>query len=172
MSFNVSGLFPGDMGITQTVNKLIFSVKFALANDPFVRQRAERIVASCQERDEQCEVASIFNWVLKHYRYLPDPTFLEQIKSPEVVNTEINMFGQFQGDCDDVSGYLAALLTAIGYRVMFVVIAIPGKGDQFRHIFPRVYLKRAKKWVALEATARSRPMGWEPPAARSKEYFV
>lgn len=171
MSF-LGGLFPGDLGITQTVNALTYAVRFVIANHPEVRARAERIIASCFERDEQCEVEKIFKWVLAHYRYVPDPTFLEHIKSPEIIDAEIGMFGMFQGDCDDVSGYLAALLVSIGFRVQFVVISRPGQGDQFRHIYPRVYMRSKQQWVALEATARTKPMGWEAPAGRSRTYDI
>ncbi len=169
---SLGSIFPGDLGITQTVNALVYAVKFSVSNFPQVRKRAESIVASCAERDEQCEVSKIFNWVLKHYRYLSDPVFLEHIKSPEIIDGEINMFGAFQGDCDDVAGYLAALLISVGYRVEFVVISLAGKGDEFRHIFLRFYSKRESRWVALEGTARSKPIGWEPPHVRIKEFFL
>lgn len=168
----LGNLFPGDMGISQTVNSLVYATKFAVSNFPGIRSRAERIVASCVERSETCEVTKIFNYVLAHYRYLNDPTFLEHIKSPEIIDGEINMFGAFQGDCDDVSGYLAALLISIGYRVEYVVISVPGRGDNYSHIYPRVFLRSRGDWMALEATARQRPMGWEAPHGRMREYPV
>lgn len=171
MSF-ISGLFPGDMGITQTVNAMVYAVKFAVTNHPELRQRAERIVASCIERSEQCEIEKVFAFVLAHYRFLADPTFLERIKSPEIVDREINMLGQMQGDCDDVSGYIAALLMSIGYRVQFVVIAIPGQGEPYRHIFPQVFLRSRGAWVTLDACARRKPLGWEAPSARRREYQI
>ena len=171
MSF-LGGLFPGDLGITQTVNAMSYAVKFSVTNDKRVRQRAERIVASCVERSEQCEISKIFSYVLSHYRYLADPAFLERVKSPEVIDAEISMMGAFQGDCDDVSVYLAALLMSIGYRVRLVVIAVPGRGDDFKHIFPQVYMRSKGGWLTMEATARKQPLGWEPPSTRRREYPI
>lgn len=165
-------LFPGDMGITQTVNALVYAVKFAVANHPELRARAESVVASCPERDEYCEISKIFNWTLGHFRYVNDPSFLEHITSPELLEAQIVKRGQFQGDCDDVSGYLAALLISIGYRVRFVVIAVPGKGDPYRHIYPQVLRRQTNSWLTLEATARTRPMGWEAAHGRIAYYPV
>lgn len=171
MSF-LGGLLPGDMGITQTVNAMVYAVKFAVANHHELRQRAESVVASCIERSEQCEIEKIFDFVLRHFRFLSDPTFLERIKSPEIVEREISTLGQMQGDCDDVSSYIAALLMSIGYRVQFVVIAIPGQGEPYRHIFPQVYLRQTGKWLTLDACARRKPLGWEAPSTRRRAYPI
>lgn len=170
MSYNHSGLLPGDGGIRQTIAAMISAVKWSLANYD-VRKRAELIIASCPERDELCEVGSIFKWVLGHFRYVRDPRFLELFKSPEIVDQEINSRGTFAGDCDDVSGYLAALLTSVGYPVKFVIINVAGQGPDFRHVYLKVFLPKAKRWMALEATARRQPAGWEAPNGGRIEEF-
>jgi hypothetical protein len=171
MSF-MGSLMPGDMGITQTVNAMVYAVRFSVSNNVELRQRAESIVASCLERSEACEVQKVFDFVLAHYRFLADPTFLERIKSPEIVDREIKILGMMQGDCDDVSGYIAALLMSIGYRVRFVVIAIPGQGEAYRHIFPQVFMRSRKEWVTLDACARRKPLGWEAPSTRRRAYDI
>lgn len=168
----LGGLLPGDMGITQTVNAMVYTVKFSMTNYPEIRRRAERVVASCVERSEECEVQKIFEFVLAHYRFLADPTFLERIKSPEIVDKEISVLGIMQGDCDDVSGYLAALLMSIGYRVQFVVIAIPGQGEPYRHIFPQVFMRSTKRWLTIDACARRKAIGWEAPSTRRRAYPI
>lgn len=170
MIFGLGFLFPGDGGIAQTVNALRSAIHFSLRR-PEVRARAEGIVASVFERDEVGEVRAVFEWVKAHYRYLRDINGVETIKSPEVIDAEISRQGFFQGDCDDVTGYLAALLKSIGYAVEAVTISIPGRGHEFRHIFPRVRL-RSGKWVTLEATARKKPMGWEAKSDRVKVYSL
>lgn len=172
MSYQLSGLMPGDSGIAATLNKMVGAVNWSVQNYT-IRRRAERVIASCRERDELCEVGNIFKYVLKHFRYVKDPRGLEMFKAADAVDTEINMFGEFQGDCDDVSVYLASLLTSIGYKCKFVVISIRGKGDDFRHVYPMVYLPKADRWMALEATARNFPMGWEaPPGSRRREFPI
>ncbi len=172
VSYQLSGLLPGDNGIAATVNKMIGAVHWSL-NNYDIRKRAEFLIASCPERDEKCEVTSIFNWVLRHYRYVKDPKFLEMFKSPEIADQEINFTGTLQGDCDDVSAYLVALCMSIGYNARFVVIAIQGQDDEFRHIYPQIFLPRSRRWFTLEATARQQPAGWEAPqGSRRREFPV
>jgi hypothetical protein len=170
--YQLEGLMPGDNGITQTVTKMVQAVKWSTQKYD-LRKRAEVIIASCHERDERCEVGSIFTWVLRHFHYVRDPRFLELFKSPEVVDQEINERGRFIGDCDDVAGYLAGLLSSIGYACSFVVISIPGHGDDYRHVYLRVFLPRARRWAALEATNRMQPWGWEAPnGGRLREFPI
>lgn len=170
--YQLEGLVPGDNGIVATVNKMVYAVKWSIHNYD-IRRRAEVIIASCLERDELCEVRSIFKWVLAHFHYVRDPRFLELFKSPEVVDKEIDSRGRFIGDCDDVAGYLAALLISIGYPCQFVVINVPGQGEEYRHVYMRVFLPRARRWMALEATARSQPAGWEAPnGGRLREFPI
>lgn len=171
--FGLGSLVPGDNGITATVNKIRESVYYALRSTQDIRLRAESAIAGCSERDDQCEVTKVFEWMLKHFRYVRDPRGLEFVKSPEYAMDEINRTGQFQGDCDDASAFLAALMTSIGYQVKLVVIAVQGQDDNYRHIYPMVYLPRKKEWFALEATARQREAGWEAPTgSRRREYSL
>lgn len=167
--WSLSSLFRGDNGISQTALAIKSAVAFAVRR-PEIRRRAETIVFTCAERDEYCEVTRIMKWVEAHFRYVRDPIGLEMVKSPEVSDAEIEATGKFQGDCDDVTAYVAALLKAVGYPVRAVVIAIPGKGEEFRHIFPRVYLPKRRTWLTLEMTAKQRPIGWQAPSSRSREY--
>lgn len=172
MGYELSGLLPGDNGIASTVNKMVSAVRWSVQNYD-IRKRAERIVANCPERDEKCEVTKIFQWTLAHYRYVKDPRFLEMFKSPEFVDQEIVSMGAFQGDCDDVSAYLVALALSIGYSARFVVISIKGQDDEYRHIYPQIYLPKSRTWFTLEATARQMPAGWEAPqGSRRREFPV
>jgi len=169
MPWNFFNLFPGDPGITQTVNAIKQAVNYGIHCHE-IRCRAETIVASCAERDEDCEIRTIFTWTQNHYRYLRDPRGIEYVKSPEISDAEISKTGSFSGDCDDIVTYMGALLKSIGYPVRAVVISVPGKGDEFRHIFLRVYKSQARKWVTLECTSRTKPIGWQAPSVREREY--
>lgn len=168
-SWNLGSLLPGDAGISQTVSAIKQAVAFSL-RQPEVRAQAESIVANEIERDERAEVEAIFRWVVEHFRYVKDPVGIELVKSPEISLREIHQSGQFQGDCDDVTALLAALLKAVGYTVRAVTISVPGKGHQFRHIYLKVYLPKARKWLSLEGTARKRPIGFEAANERFKTY--
>lgn len=162
-------LFSGDNGISQTANAIKQAVGFAIRR-PEIRRRAEMLTFGCAERDELCEVTRIVKWVESHFRYLKDPIGLELVKSPEVVDAEITQHDRFQGDCDDVTAYVAALLKSVGYNVRAVVIAVPGRGEEYRHIYPEVYLPQKRAWLALEMTAKQRPIGWKAEASRLRRY--
>lgn len=167
--WSLSFIFPGDDGITQTVTAIKHAVAFAVRR-PEIRRRAETIVFGCAERDEWCEVTRIMKWTESHFRYVRDPRGVEMVKSPEISDAEIESQGRFQGDCDDVTAYVAALLKSVGYAVRAVVMSVPGKGDEYRHIYPRVYLPKRRAWVTLEMTAKQKPIGWTAEAGRTREY--
>lgn len=169
-NFGLGWLLPGDNGITQTVNTIRQLVLRALRDNPRVRIRAENIIRGCAERDQECEVTSVFKWVLAHYRYTNDPVDLEFIKDPNVSDQEIDAHDVFQGDCDDVVTYIAALLWSIGYQVRFVTISVMGQGPEFRHIYLEAFLSSEGKWMPLEATARQFPPGWSADSDRIKRY--
>jgi len=169
MGFNLFGLLPGDAGITQTVALIKQAVNYGV-HDPSIRNRAEQLVGSCLERDERAEIECIFNWTKNHFRYLRDPRGLEYVKSPEVSEAEIIKKGFFMEDCDGIVAYLAALLKSIGYPVRAVVISIPGKGPDFKHIYLEVYLSKENTWLALEGTGRGKPMGWSARNERRRSY--
>jgi hypothetical protein len=172
MSWDLFPLLPGDNGITSTANAIQRAVLWSIRNAPEIRQQAEQIVLGLPERDEAYETQAVYEWVLKHYRYLKDPPGLELVKSPEVSLKEVRTFGVFQGDCDDVTAFIAALLMSIGYRVRSTVISVTGKGTAFRHIYPEVYLTKKASWLPLEACARRRPLGWSATAERSRSYLI
>jgi hypothetical protein len=167
--WNFFSLLPGDDGISQTVQIIKQAVNYGL-HQPQIRQRAELIVASCAEKDELCEVGNIFQWVKNHFHYMNDPRGIEFVKSPEISDAEITKNGSFVDDCDGVTAYIACLLKSIGYAVRAVVISVPGKGPQYRHIYPEVFLPKREIWVALECTAKQKPIGWKAPQERRREY--
>jgi len=169
-----SALIGGDYGIYQTVSQLRGLILQALT-DPSaaIRLRAEDILGPVTERDEHGEVTAIFEYVQNALHYVDDPTDIELLKSPLLIDQTISQNGSFMGDCDDASGYLAALLKSVGYSVQLVIVtpeAAPGY--DYRHIFVRVWMPKAGQWVNLDATAKSYPMGWQVPNKKEKAYTV
>lgn len=138
-----------------------------------IRLRAEQILGPTPERDEEAEVSAIFNFVQTELHYIDDPTEIELFKTPLFIDQEISKQGYFMGDCDDASGYLAALLKAVGYQVQFVIVT-PANAESYdyRHIYVRAWLPKASQWIALDATAKAYPMGWEVPNKKIKVYNV
>ena len=176
MLFGISPLFSGDAGIYQTVAKIKTAIYYALREpNQLVRRRAEQLIreGGVKERDERGEIVALAKFVRDHFHYVHDPRGLEYTKSPEVIDKEISAYNEFIGDCDDASGYLAALLRAIGYRVRLAIIANPQNPKQnFTHIFNQVFLSRENKWVTLDMTAKGKPLGWTAPNSRMQTYDV
>ena len=175
MSFAAfSALFGGDHGIYQTVSSLKSLVNQAL-RDPSgaIRLRAESLLSGVPERDDMAEVSSLYNFVVQSLHYVDDPYEIEMIKNPVLIDQSITDTGSFMGDCDDASGYLAALLKSIGYAVQFVIVTpADAPGFQYGHIFVRVWLPHENQWLALDPTAKAYPMGWEVPNKKEKVYDV
>lgn len=125
------------------------------------------------ERDERAEVTAVSRFVKGRFHFVHDPRGIEYTKSPEVIDREISTYHTFLGDCDDATGYLAALLKALGYNVRLAVISSPNNPQgNLTHIFPQVYLSKQKKWTTLDMTARHKPLGWTAPSARFETYDV
>ena len=68
--------------------------------------------------------------------------------------------GNCQGDCDDYSMYLAALLTAVGIKCSFVTVAADETDrNWFSHVYVAAYTGSGQR-VALDASHGQYP-GWE-----------
>ena len=171
---NFFSLLGGDFGIYQTVSQLKGLVNQSLRDSAStIRIRAEEILSGAPERDENYEVAALYQFVTSSLHYLDDPADIELLKYPVLIDNDITNQGYFMGDCDDASGYLAALLKAVGYQVQFVVVTpINADGFDYRHIFVRVWLPKAQSWLALDPTAKAYPMGWEVPNKKERAFDV
>lgn len=171
---NYYSLIGGDWGVFQTVSTIKALISDAL-RDPgaAIRSRAEEILGPTPERDEDAETSAIFQFVQSSLHYVDDPTDIELLKNPVLIDQEITQNGVFMGDCDDASGYLAALLKAVGYQVQLVIVT-PENADGFsyRHIYVRVWLPHAQEWMAMDPTAKMYPMGWEVPNKKERSYDV
>ncbi len=167
--WRLSGILPGDAGIIQTVHKIRSLVQWSLSNAPEVRSKAEELTSGLPERDERSEVEAIYHYVLRHFRYVHDPLNVEMVKSPEVIQREINGTGFFNGDCDDATTYLAALLESIGIPVDAAIISKPGSPDSaYCHIYP--VAKTRSGDIPLETTVRGVAAGWQAPHGRIAYY--
>ncbi len=169
-----SSLIGGDYGIYQSVSALRGLINDSL-RDPnaAVRMRAESILGPIAEKDEDGEIGAIYDFVTTALHYVDDPSDIELLKNPILIDKEVSETGAFMGDCDDASGYLAALLKSVGYQVNLVIVTPDrAEGFDFRHIFVRVWKPREGVWLALDPTAKAYPMGWEVPNKRERSYTV
>lgn len=119
---------------------------------PRVRQTAVELTRNLRQKDWRGEVVALHNFVRDRIRYVRD------IKGVETLHTPDRVLENEQGDCDDKSLLLAALLESIGHPTRFIAVGFqPGK---FSHVL--VETKIGDKWIALETTENV-PAGWRPP---------
>lgn len=139
-----------------------------------LRLRAESLLSRTQERDEMGEVSAIFSWVQAALHYVDDPSGIELLKNPMYIDDEVTASGgTFMGDCDDASGYLAALLKSVGYQTELVIVTPEGADTfDYRHIYVRVWLPHEQIWLALDPTAKGQPMGWQVPNIKERAFSV
>lgn len=113
---------------------------------------ARQLFGGLEQRDWHSEVAALHEFVRDYIRYTLDPDGIELIQTP-VKTLELQ-----QGDCDDKSTLLAALLKAGGHPARFVAVGM--NGDDFSHVL--VEAKSGESWIPLE-TILPVAMGWAPP---------
>jgi hypothetical protein len=172
----LSSLWGGDPGIAQTVTAIKNAIYASLRNpQQRIRARAESIIRnnSIPERDEGSEIKAVAQFVQDRFHYIHDPTGLEYVKAPEVIDDEITRYGYFLGDCDDAACYLGALLKSLGFRTNLTVIANPKNPTQnFSHIYVQAYSTKLARWITLDMTAKGKPLGWGPLSSRFRSYEI
>ncbi len=156
----LAGLPGGRAGTIATLKHMREFVRASLRNPAqIVRHTALSILVERQipPRKWNLELNALMQFVQDRIRYVKDPVGLELVQAPERT-LEIK-----QGDCDDKSTLLAALLMATGHPARFTVVGF--KGGPFSHVL--VEAKTGKRWVPME-TIISKPFGWFPPGVTSK----
>jgi hypothetical protein len=141
----------GKAGIEQTL-KYMRDLKNAYKINPVVRGLAMSLVAQLPQKDYKSEILILTAYVKNQVRYTRDIAGVETLQTP----LKTLEFGQ--GDCDDKSMLLAAMLESIGHHCRFRAVGM--KKNDFCHVFPEVMYQG--KWLALETTEPV-SVGWEPP---------
>lgn len=121
-----------------------------------IRSLALDIVASLPARSRIMEVKWLHEFVRDEIRYVRDPVDVELVSTP-ARTLEVR-----QGDCDDKSTLLAALLESVGHPARFKAVGL--NGGPYSHVF--VETKLGESWVPLE-TIINRPIGWYPQGITS-----
>lgn len=109
------------------------------------------------------EIGALHRFVRDEIRYVRDPVDVELVQTPEAT-LEIR-----QGDCDDKSTLLAALLMVTGHPTRFVAIGFNGGG--FSHVLVETKINHTgqdmRDWVPLETILPKEP-GWYPDGVTSR----
>lgn len=121
---------------------------------------ARWMVAAAPQHDTTEEIRLLHSLVRDQIRYVKDPSFAELIQTPSKT-LEIG-----QGDCDDKSILLAALLESLGIKTRFVAVAF---NDPHEPIFSHVLVeaKNGGEWVPLETTEPV-AVGWYPAGVEKR----
>ena len=151
----------GADGVAATLRIMRTAANESLTDDPSgtIILLVRELFAPVPERSWADEICILHEFVRDHIRYTLDPDELEMIQTP-LKTLEIQ-----QGDCDDKSTLLAAMLKAGGHPARFCAVGM--NGEMFSHVL--VEAKHGDDWVPLE-TILDVPVGWEPPNITSRYY--
>jgi hypothetical protein len=122
--------------------------------------------SACKARDGECEITRIWDFIVLNLRYTFDP---QETDTFSTVKESLESGG---GDCDDASIMFAALLKAIGFKVVLRVISTTGRN--WEHIYALAGLphEAPKRWIALDATVEGFHPGDEFKPYKSKRDFL
>lgn len=125
-----------------------------------VRQLAEKITEGLRSKDYLSEAIAIYHFVFTNVRYMRDPAKVELVKEPWILTEQILEGGRPQGDCDDMTALIGALLSASGATIRIVAAAFKHvfyKGErQYSHVFVQVQEPRSGAWITLDPVAGKR----------------
>lgn len=91
-------------------------------------------------------IDSIDEWTRSHFRYRAE--LEEVVRTPRFMLESLSSDGFFEGDCDDVSVFVASILAMIGVPVRYV--AIRYRGDQFEHVYVEAF--DGTRWRVIDPT--------------------
>jgi hypothetical protein len=137
-----SRISPGRSGTWQTLETMR-SLARRGANSAAIQARLRGIVSGCPGDLLLC----LDFWIRQYFVYRGESE--EIVRTPELMLSELERNGFFDGDCDDVSTLYAAFLLASGWRCRFVAIRYDETPD-FKHVF--VEVQTAQGWHAVDPT--------------------
>lgn len=117
-----------------------------------VRNLALSIVRHLPPKDFAGQARACFYWVRDNIRYVGDVSGVETIHTPE------ELLKTMQGDCDDKSIMVCALLESIGHKTRF--LAIGRHAGQYSHVLAETRI--GNSWFAMETT-ENYAFGQPPP---------
>lgn len=111
------------------------------------------------------KIIAVYNWAVQNVSYVNDPYFNELIHRVDALIKQYDKEGYIAGDCDDFTILICSLLFSVGVpcRARMIKTYSPVSSQyNWAHIYPMAMMENGQ-WVALDATEKQRPMGWEPP---------
>lgn len=159
------------------------------SDNPEFKEWAVQVCGDDSVADDVEKVGRAFDHVKSAMQFQRDETTAAQlagVDASDVVEVVIRPLdikryveqGKAIGDCDDFSGYLAALLEAVGVPCSFCTVAADGNAPyQFSHVYVVAYpeVDGVRVRVPLDASHGTQP-GWEAEqvvsVSRKQEWSV
>ena len=107
--------FIENFDLDPTVTRANPYIKKIIFNDINLRAYANSIIKDCKSNDIECQINSIYRYIVENYNYISDPIGTELIQSPE----ETMQIGG--GDCEDLTILYMSLLENIGIKTYLVL---------------------------------------------------
>ena len=108
----INNLFGNLDPVVQRANPYISKI---VTNDIQLRTYANSIIKDCPSNNKECQINTIYRYIVENFNYVSDPRDTELIQSPQET---IQIDG---GDCEDLSILLVSLLENIGIRTYLVL---------------------------------------------------
>lgn len=154
-TYKLQAIPDGPEGIRATLRAMSHIVK-AYKTAPEIFELARRLTKHLPQKDWRGEASRIHAFVRDKVRYVKD------VRGVETLQTPIQTLRIGQGDCDDKSMLVAALLESLGHPTRFLAVGFnPGS---YSHVFPQT--KIGQQWITLETT-EPWPMGRHPRGVKS-----
>ncbi len=152
---HLHGIPDGVEGVRATLSAMA-QIARAWRHRAEVTETARRIIAAVPQKDHVAEMLAIFAFVQGNVRYTMDTNGVERLQTPDYT------LAVMQGDCDDQSILLGALLESVGIPARFVAVGF--SPDFFEHVYVETapLHERPNHWVALDPTEPN-GAGWFPP---------
>lgn len=156
ITYTLQAISDGEQGIRETL-RIMSKVIKEYRKSPTIRELALKLTRGLPPKKWLAEANAIHEFVRDHIRYIKD------IRGCETIQTPIQTLRIAQGDCDDKSTLVCALLESIGHPTRLVAMGFAEKG-RYSHVLPQT--KIGGKWVTLETT-EPWPLGKHPKNAKS-----
>jgi hypothetical protein len=93
--------------------------------------------------------ASLAEWARSVYHYREEVE--EVVRTPERMLHDFERQGYIEGDCDDISTFLAAAYKVLQFRVRFVVLRVTDPSE-FEHVFVEYWSPQRNQWQRVDLT--------------------
>lgn len=126
----------------------------------YVRQWAEKIIGF--EEDDYSRAEAIFNFVVSHSRYIPDPVPFELLKT-SIVSLQLIEVGSSPAiDCDDATILIGSLVESIG--IPYALRAVALDNGEYSHVYGLCKIKD-RGWIPADFVVAKKggEFGEEPP---------